>query len=977
MNLLPGSIPGNDIPLSFFTRYGATALTSAAGPSGWNVMKVAVPAGLVNGTELYRYANVPCTPQGRTGFYARFCKTATTDAYLSVGFLIRWFNPAGEQVGLGRYVNSRPITSTTQVDLTVDLPTPDGATSYAISVEARATTTATNIFVTQTSASDVRPYSDYSAFGVTTIYPNRRVRLSSVMGANLFPRWASSPQEAFEGAYNGNGVAGTDSRIPVSDRWQSTFYRGEMGELARWWGMKMVTNSAPPSSPNADLGTVALQFPFTKADAAGSPAGQKVGTTGIRLAAGVYDAGTYSFACWVRWNPAAGTPPTQQLGVQATAYDNTSAVTWSWSTQAYTLPANGSWVRVAYNGAAFPGGMVSPEMQINFGLVGDPLVSAMGATFALEVMGLQGCRTDGGRTIPAYRYGDGTEPVFTGYIDRWESTNTSGFGTATVEVSASDDLRIFSDTTLATPYQGAASSMGDVVAYFPLNDPAGSNPISEVAGYVASPGKLLNSTAGSRTIAFGTTNFMGGSDEGTCAEFKAPATTTSGTVIDISDPRLSNLTIGNAGYYPDKGFGLDLWFKSPIANLTRPTSGTTHYTMVVQQDSANAWGQGGMEINLALQANADLLLTSIGNSGNYWVLPKGALTDGKAHYLSISVSASPSGNSSAGRTVICKLDGGGDDPEDSSLTNIYTTPNYYWSPGDKTFIGGRMNTDGKTMTKQFVGFLSNVTFFGSSASDANNRWWWGTKNPTTTQGGSTRIAAVAPWVHQRYALNYWMWGGGTSPSSFPPLTFQNASSLSLIQDMVKSLEGAFFAARDGRIAYTVKATMDGVNLWTTAIPGNETWMSYDWNEGPEPGYAFEMDMGKVYNVVSVTRNNGGKPYTVVSEESITKYGRKTYAEEIYSAGDTWVRGHAQNLITQYAEAEARIGDLTWNLQVADAAARKILSLDLLGLLWLGGFPADAPYKEAYLRVDRITHEVTVDGPQCEWKATLSVVKVGV
>ncbi|WP_149030293.1 hypothetical protein [Kitasatospora sp. MBT66] len=966
------TIPGGPyFPISKLITYGngVTVKVSGAGDVFTGCARVSIPTLLPTWSDIVAFPDAKVIEGQESQFQVRLCKADVSQPDLSIGLFVLYSN--SKDVAIGYAHGTTPIkvsaiSKDTAQPLIFKHVAPVGAVKVQYRLVARgATNVASSFLMTSAFAYNRPPFVGepdwYFTEDQTTIRPNRRIRINSVIGNNIFPRWASSPETSgtWEKGFNGKGVQGMTAPIPPSDRWE--YPKGPNGES--WWELNFISGASEPST---GVGTKHIRFSYRKALAdAVSGSSLKVGANSIHVYTAPIPFYNYTFSGWVKW--AAGTgykalPAGTTMSIVGWVTDqvNPSNV-WSLGTIATITPGS-SWTPFNFNGT-MPWGMIAPTMKLTLSVLPNNDRSTISGDFGFDLIGLQCARSDnatGYRVVP-FQYGDGAEPVFSGFIDRIQAQNNWTLGANDVKMECSDDLRIFSETIWNTPYQAVANKNQNVLAHFPLTDPAESfGTVGEAAGFVGSPGTLVNSTNGGRPITYGAFPFVHGIQGGTSLSFEW-ANGSFGTVIDITDPAIAALATTNKDRSKgriDKGWSVDFWAIFPTNSIPRPDSGVTHFAAV-------ALGRN-VHIGVALTPSNDCLYALTGNEGiTYMLMPLGYLTNSDSHFLSVSAGpADPTGK----RIISLNVNDWA-----YRKTYVSTQPDSgYEAPAS---IGGR-SWWADWQPDQFAGQLSCVTIYDTGSEDVTAKWQVGKNN--TVHGGTTRTNFLASKVHPRYDMSNWKWGPGSSPTIFGPLDFSGVNALAHIQEITGDLQSVFFATREGRIGYLVKSTLDGLLQDAIAIPGNEMTLYTDKGEGPEPGYSLDYDLSHVYNIVTISRKNGISS-TASSAKSVQSFGRRMYKRELKSIEDSWVRQFSREFMERWQNPVPRLSSLQWTLSTNDSLASKILSLELMGKLTIQennpAFPGGIVYSRAY-RVEGLSHQVKVNGAAVDWVTTMDVTAVG-
>ncbi|MFE4355103.1 hypothetical protein [Kitasatospora sp. NPDC056800] len=968
-NLFPSEKPGDKesipgapyFPVSLLKTYGSVAVTVSAFPdltSG--CARVAMPA-LAAWTDILSFPEVPVIDGTEQQFAIQLQQADWSQPEFTIGLFVQYMNSQNVSIGYAHGTTPVKITYNSTQSLIFKNVAPVGAVKASYRLVSRAANPAGAILITSAHAYNAAPYIGepdwYFSQEKTTIVPNRRLRIHSVIGNNVFPRWATSPMVDgwWQQGFDGTGSQGSLTKIPPAEKWE--FPRGPSGET--WWDLGFRTTSRGEPSPG--IGTQVVRFSYRKSRADAVPGTSlKIGANSIYTQTAPVPFANYAFSGWVKWTdenghtvPASGTP----LVLTAWAVDQVNPSN-TWTLGTLTLTPTAEFARFALSGT-MPWGMVAPQMKLTFNARQDSDRSTIAGDFGIDISGLQCARTDSGYKAVPFRFGDGAEPVYSGFIDSIRADNNWTFGANDVRMECSDDLRIFSDTSWNTPYQAVIGRNQNVIAHFPLTDPVESYPlVGEASGYIDPSSQAIWFPY--RQITYAIPGFVNGTQNGTCMSF-GPDSSGYGTVIDITDPALRDLGTQNkdrAKGRIDKGYGTDFWVKLSSATIVRPTSGILHYTVLSLGNT--------VQIGVALSPTNDCLFANTGTEGStYLLMPMGYLLDNQPHFLSVSVG--PADNATGKRAVTLNADNWA-----YRKTYVSQQSGYPWT--ERSTIAGHYN-DGTRFQYQFTGQLSCLTIYDTGAEDVTAKWTVGRNNPN--QLGTARTTFLTGMVHPRYDVANWRWGAGQSPANFGPLDFSGINALSAVQDVTQDCQSAFFATREGRIGYLEKGTVDALMDYGSSVPGNEMTFYANRGEGPEPGYTLDYDLSRVYNVVTFSRK-GGISKTSASAASVQQFGRRTYRRELKVIDDSWVISCSRQFLKRWANPIPRLSALQWNLASNDTVAAKILSLDLIGRVVIReddpAFPGGMVYRNAY-RVESISHRVAVNGESVEWLTTMDTTAV--
>lgn len=933
---------------SAFTASNGVTLANYVLPStGKSTLKVTMPTMGGTSLSLVTMPTITVSPTTRLVGTFKFRKFSSGDASLTIRPYLDFYNAnnsLNHSIPIFAYADVNSDTTATSYTFTTEVP----ADSYSVKVRFtnRTGTTATNFLIEECHLNNNDPYVIYDSYYAAyknKVAPNRRVTVHSVMGGNILPRWIASPVMGEE-AYAPNG------------RYERTL--GPSGEL--WWTYSYQNVVSPPT---ADAGNTSFRIKMNKATA-NAVTGTEVGQNYLYAQTPIYGGRAYRVRYWVRADTTVGIPPAGVM--RAEAMDRTTGSGWVAGNVNWT-PTDGTWFRVDQTHVV-PADYSSYDFRIAFFFGEHVLSQNVSNDFAFELMGLQIQDVTYNTNPLDYAYGDGAEPVFNGYAEKWSSATYSPYGNQEVEVYASDDFRIFSDTVYPNPVKAGVLADPNLVSYMPFDDPAGSTRANDGWNSSLGGGGTFSSSDGGSTITFGVTGFVGGVNDGTCVQFGAPAVSTNGTRFQMSgQPNVvTNPNVKSGLGQSDTGFQLSFWFNIPSAS--RPAN-NGHYAVF----AASRFSDGASThlVSCFGDANGDYIYTRWGHISTGYLVNKtrGTLFDGNAHHVIINGGAVSNAFNGA-RPISVYVDG--------VLAGSTTTPTGTIPIPDDHYVGGSPDTAFNLARWQFVGKLSHVSLSSSNQTNVTDKWnarFW-EKSPSKT-GGFT-LGYIARGVN---ATRYGSYDGDTGPVTgynLYPASFTNASALSVLQDTARDLRGFVYANRDGRITWYNRTTVDGL-LNATPKVGNSATVDLTLGEGPEPGWTYESDITRIYNYIEGTHVNTGNTYTNIDTVSIKRYGKRPYTFESNLSNTSNVELQVNDLLNGddgYNRPKVQLSDLNFSLTPNYAMAAKILRMDLLGILTLKNLPDYAPWLTAYLQVERIAHTVNVTGGTCEWNTTISVFNVG-
>lgn len=243
------------------------------------------------------------------------------------------------------------------------------------------------------------------------VRPRRRVRVFSTTGQNLVPL--------------GVGLG------------------YQLGPTASYPGVDTIETGGWVLGPNvnASMSSGILQFGTTSTTSYSGTAAGPSSATNTATPWMLVPGRSYVFSVWLQGTTFSPGHTSTSAGVNVTFRDVATGSYFSDSTPTITL--NSGWQQLTYTWT-MAASYISPQFE--FSIFSNETATGA-ASWVTSVWGVQVIDITNGATIPAYQFGDGTMPVFRGYVDKWEAT-TNYESDAEVVVSCTDAYRQMGEASL-------------------------------------------------------------------------------------------------------------------------------------------------------------------------------------------------------------------------------------------------------------------------------------------------------------------------------------------------------------------------------------------------------------------------------------------------------------------------------------------------------------------------------------------------
>ena len=553
--------------------------------------------------------------------------------------------------------------------------------------------------------------------------------------------------------------------------------------------------------------------------------------------------------------------------------------------------------------------------------------------------------------------------LFTGYVERWPQSWSSGGNYGTVALDCVDLCGFLANVPLSYPAYQELLAMGPSW-FFPLDDsPAatGITAFNDAAGKFR-PAQIITSGAG-----FGAT-----------AAPVTPATTltSSGGYLPLGIP---GPVLGFAQPTATQSYltGVDL--TGGGANPAGPAGSTWTRVIAFRAPNAGAGSVGGVPTLWSTQTQASWLTTGAAitasgvydSNGNFKTLTinwysadanvgalapfvNASLSDGGWHLLVFC----QNGNNA----VLGWLDG-------VALNNAATTipsPSWVWD-----IVGGpQTNHDGITSNANAllgdIAFVAHLPFVVSSTQASKlyeafrYAWEWNTSN---AESSGTRYARILGWIGYTGPTRI---DTGSSVDYGPATDVQGGTNptyaLQALQNVVATEYGQHYVAADGTIVFQGRS--DRYNPTSVATFGEHT------GEIPYTGAKMDFDPTRVANQIEVDAQYGNAPYYATDATSQSNYGQVGLQWTANSLSPEELQDGAEYLLYQNKQPFQRLEALPVDVGANPSLWASLLPLDLGAAVTVNRRPSAAPADSQVGFVEQISWSID-DQRKVSWTAQVS------
>jgi hypothetical protein len=292
---------------------------------------------------------------------------------------------------------------------------PTGAVKASLVLRTEQAVSSSSLYLYSPSLKEISP--NYG-----NILPRRKVRVFETTGQNLMPPGLNLGYDTYDGVPAGMDV-------------------NEVGA----WVLANGTNFSHDSS--SGVTTYSATTSSVSSLSLYGPSGNGVAVPWMLI-----PGNTYTFNCQVAsWRFAANSTGVT-IGINTTVNSAPGSSTFFNGAVPvqHISPGDFGWKTVSWT-FTIPSTYQQPEFQFTL-YTSETLSSGSTYGWNTAIWDLQLVDVTKGQTVPAYTPGDGTMPVFQGFVDKWESL-TEYDDTASVVATCTDPMRIMGDTQLPKPPQ--------------------------------------------------------------------------------------------------------------------------------------------------------------------------------------------------------------------------------------------------------------------------------------------------------------------------------------------------------------------------------------------------------------------------------------------------------------------------------------------------------------------------------------------
>ncbi|MCW2538576.1 MAG: hypothetical protein JWN95_301 [Frankiales bacterium] len=564
-------------------------------------------------------------------------------------------------------------------------------------------------------------------------------------------------------------------------------------------------------------------------------------------------------------------------------------------------------------------------------------------------------------------------PIYTGYIERFPQTWTSGGNYGRSALDAVDYFSNLAGHTLLPSF------IADVLAlnprfFYPLSEGETATQFLDIAGnrgpmYLLSWGAAPPVPGGTVEA---TTSNPPGPDAGsalTGAFIGAPGPVVTqapeGTGVLVVPPDPATGRVG-----PPAAGGWTRIIAARINSDVAPGVGASGPWMYLSDPSPFTATPNGAGFNLGLGPNAmrGFVSDAAGNSaasgfpfaGNLTNLTSGAMVDGDWHLYGISLDSS-------GNQFSTWLDSW----PSPALNFITATHPAQSTPGVAVDIvaGGR---PGDVWSVPWPG---QVAFVIELAGVITGTQWAGLAQSWRNAWSSTSSRSERSSDRYQRILNWISWLGparispGSSTSYGPATDVDGANVLQALQNVVSSESGQHFIGADGAVVFQSRAdryTKTPVATFGEDVAGGEI---------PYLGAATDYDPTRIGNDVAVTAQYTGTSYRAADVASQDKYGTVALPLTVNSVDPLELANAADSLLYQNKDPQTRLESLPIDLAANPWAWGVVLGLELGTCVGWNRRPSNAPAMNINGFVEQIQWNLDDQGnAECDLQVTNGALK---
>ena len=567
-------------------------------------------------------------------------------------------------------------------------------------------------------------------------------------------------------------------------------------------------------------------------------------------------------------------------------------------------------------------------------------VSWYDAVHYSELAALFSDYADYAAAVAAYESEGGTgtwRPLWTGSVSEIRAGWQGGVR-GVQQVSCADNVAVAERTELGAWPTAAATSIGGLHWFYPLDDKDAESPLREATGSVTTPLRVrsVGVTPENSSVTLGSASAP--ANDGTAAAFIG-TTAAGGWMLEATDA-LGNLP--NSGV-DDFTISAYVWVDDVVGRdtvvVSFPWDGARNFALDVGVASGNkpyvGWTRPG---------------------GSERVDATAALSRGQWHHIAVRVEVS------AGTLfdVELFLDGASTGTPYSDFNGPFAAGRYGYR------IGAGWNNNGP-----FAGRIAGVGLFDAALSNTDIATLAGARNgydQDSTIARFNRLQRLASFSTSTAS-------GGIGVMGAQPLAGKSVAAA--MNDCSTVEHTPWHSTVDGELTLASRAT-----YWNNAqiVAGSPPFLSFAYGlELPgkviDPSTSIAVDDDSIANVVTGNRV-GGLTYTASDTASVGAYGEYRRATTYPCGSDAEMTTYVNYDLATSAQPRASSSSLTVDVVHTQATVDPddVLATDVGDIIRIVDLPADAPFTSTpYFRVVGMTDRANPSG----WSRTFNVELIGV
>jgi hypothetical protein len=571
-------------------------------------------------------------------------------------------------------------------------------------------------------------------------------------------------------------------------------------------------------------------------------------------------------------------------------------------------------------------------------------------------------------SIPAFTSGDGSVPLYAGFVDSWTADPLQSNDLMEVTAACSDLFRHLAAVQVDNPYRSQVLNDPMLHNYWDLYNQNG----TDLGPYAASGAYLVKAAGDGLQHAF--SYQLGGliyQTTGAASATASTAVSTSGGPSSQYTPNIvpeyspfwgfgsqnnsANITTGNCmtfnangmnGCFPAKGSeghgSFDLWF-----SLGATTSGT--FTLIGRDFGTSPVGQVTVQVYSDNNGHVGFLI-GYPNAGAYTTFSYPQATTQANHLL-----------------IRWRVIGGMISFEGylngARRTEIGATFTYAGPPGAWTNFGADFPTFQGSAQNVWQGQIGHLVYSNRKFVDPSSRYI-AAVNPSL-YGYTPGAVVVASGLDVRWDTLLNLGSRTVAPTGFlPNCHWGNIGPDAALQAIAVQLGGTIYMSGAGNPCFQVKSS---------AVPV----VDFSNGTGPDAGMVFYDTLDKIVNWVSVTDSNGVSGY-FADWPSVERYGKRPMSVGLSfqtTGAPTNVGDYsaltANGILAGHSQPRVRCDTARFTC-VSDSLKAKALALDIGSRVQFSNLPAPAPSTVMKFFVESVSVKVDLE----EGRSPAPVVDVG-